>query len=95
MAKPQEVIQSVQLPTSATKPFEGKVPSNIEGASSDPKYPGNQPAPDSNSGRWAKRSEKMFGRAPMQDASGKYKVGGSTITRPGKTGWDRSGKKDD
>ena len=60
-----------------------------------PKNPANQKAPESSSGRWARRHEKIFKRSPQLDTqAGKYKKGGDLVARPGKTAWDRSGKKD-
>ncbi|MBC8427416.1 MAG: hypothetical protein H8D97_00845 [Proteobacteria bacterium] len=58
-------------------------------------YPNKQPAPETASGLWAKRYEKKYGRAlQMDQQTGKYKVGGQLVSRPGKTRWDQSGSKD-
>jgi len=49
-----------------------------------------QNAPEGASGTWAKRYQKMFGVPPQKDASGKYKVRGLVVSRPGKTKWDHN-----
>jgi len=89
MARPQQEIPTAAL--RGTKSWTMGVPANIKGASEDPKNPSNQSAPKGASGRWATRHEELFGRSPVLDASGKSKFGG---TRPSKTAWARSGKKD-
>lgn len=54
--------------------------------------PSQQPAPEGASGLWARRYEKKFGRAPIKDqSSGKYKVNGQLVARPGKTQCDQTG----